>query len=124
MDITPQLHEHAPLIQRYGNGGFVIRQKRYETALFITPFAVLELALDALADLKVPDLRTLIEQESEPEVLIVGAGQTGGFLDTPLRQMLNEREIGFDVMDTGAACRSFNVLLAEERRVAALLLPV
>jgi uncharacterized protein len=59
-----------------------------------------------------------------PEVVIFGSGPTLRFVSPGLYQALTARRIGIETMDTGAACRTYNVLAAEGRRVlAALLLP-
>jgi uncharacterized protein len=60
----------------------------------------------------------------EPEVLILGTGPRPAQPEPRLFRALLERQIGVEVMNTGAACRTYNILLAEERRVvAALLIP-
>jgi uncharacterized protein len=59
----------------------------------------------------------------EPELVLLGTGARQEFPDPEFGAQFLRAGIGFEVMDTGAACRTFNVLVAERRRVAALLLP-
>jgi uncharacterized protein len=59
----------------------------------------------------------------EPELVLLGTGARQQFPDPEFGSQFLRAGIGFEVMDTGAACRTFNVLVAERRRVAALLLP-
>ncbi len=60
----------------------------------------------------------------EPEVVLFGSGERLRFPDAAIGRLLNDHGIGLEVMDTGAACRTFNVLAAEGRRVAAALLMI
>jgi len=58
------------------------------------------------------------------EVLLIGCGDNLMFLPEHLRQMFREAGISVDLMNTGAACRTFNVLMTEERRAAVALIAV
>jgi len=58
----------------------------------------------------------------EPEVILLGTGDAQHFPDRSLLTSLLRRGIGIEVMDTAAACRTYNILMAEDRRVAAALL--
>ncbi len=57
----------------------------------------------------------------EPQVVLLGTGARQRFPAAPLRAAFAERGIGLEVMDLGAACRTFNILVHEQRRVAAAL---
>ena len=57
------------------------------------------------------------------QILLLGLGRTMGAIPRDLRTPFRAAGIVLEAMDTGAACRTFNVLLAEDRRVAAALLP-
>ncbi|HEY1460809.1 MAG TPA: Mth938-like domain-containing protein [Casimicrobiaceae bacterium] len=57
-----------------------------------------------------------------PEVALLGTGNALRFLHPKLTQALTEARIGLEVMDTSAACRTFNILAAEGRKVAAAIL--
>ena len=59
--------------------------------------------------------------EEQPDVIILGTGETQSFPDHDLGMKLLNRGIGLEVMDTGAACRTYNVLASEGRAVAAAL---
>ncbi len=59
----------------------------------------------------------------EPELVILGSGVRQVFPDASFGTHFLKAGIGFEVMDTGAACRTFNVLVAEQRRAAAVLFP-
>jgi uncharacterized protein len=55
-----------------------------------------------------------------PEVVIIGTGKKQLFLDSEISLALTSQRIGVEYMDTAAACRSFNILLSEERAVAGI----
>ncbi|HEV2111412.1 MAG TPA: Mth938-like domain-containing protein [Gammaproteobacteria bacterium] len=60
----------------------------------------------------------------EPEILIVGTGASQRFLPPELMALLSKGGIGVEVMDTAAACRTYNILLSEDRKVVAALLMI
>ncbi len=119
-DIMPQLGADAQVIQSYGPDGFRIGNATYDTPVLVTPTEVFpwsgELTLEALAP--------ILTATPLAEVLLIGTGARHTMLPPALRSALKARELGIDTMDTGAACRTFNILLGEGRRVAtALMLP-
>ena len=69
-------------------------------------------------------LQPLVGRAGARDVVILGTVARMAFLPTKVMELLDRNRIGFDPMDTGAACRSFNVLVTEDRRAAAVLLPV
>ena len=75
-------------------------------------------------DISIESLQLIVKAEPPVEILLIGCGPK--FLLPPkvLGEELRAAGIGLEWMDTGAACRTFNVLLTEERRVAAALIPV
>jgi uncharacterized protein len=75
-----------------------------------------------LGDLAASHMEALARED--PEVVLIGTGRRTHFPDAAITAPLFERGIGVEAMDTGAACRTFNLLAAEQRAVAALLLPL
>jgi uncharacterized protein len=73
----------------------------------------------SFADLKPEHLETILALK--PEVVLLGTGPTQRFPPTAIRAAFTTRGMGLEVMDLGAACRTFNILVQEERRVAAAL---
>ena len=59
----------------------------------------------------------------QPDVVLLGTGAKQVFPDRVIRQAFAARKVGLEVMDLGAACRTYNILVQEERRVAAALFP-
>lgn len=70
------------------------------------------------------DDETLLALAGEVDVIFVGTGAEIAHIPAALREKLEEAELGVEIMATGPACRSYNVLLSEGRRIAAALLPV
>ncbi|MGI9341672.1 MAG: Mth938-like domain-containing protein [Gammaproteobacteria bacterium] len=73
-----------------------------------------------IAELGLADFATALA--AEPEVIVFGSGETHAFPPTALITAIMRSGIGFEAMATAAACRTFNVLAAEGRRVAAALM--
>jgi uncharacterized protein len=66
-------------------------------------------------------LNPLLQTEEPPELILFGTGAQMQMLSKDIKTALENHGIAYDTMDTGAACRTFNILLQEERRVAAVL---
>jgi len=66
----------------------------------------------------------VLAAEPPVEVLLVGCGSAMALIDPDLRDAARARGVALEPMDTGAACRTYNVLMAEDRRVAAALIAV
>ena len=111
-------------IERYGAGGFTIAGRTYQGSVVVLPDRVLSWPPADPAALAPADFADLIEARGEFEVLLVGTGQNLRPMPGAIRQALSEAGIAHDPMGTGAACRTYNVLVAEGRRIAAALLAV
>ncbi|MDX2094892.1 MAG: Mth938-like domain-containing protein [Alphaproteobacteria bacterium] len=116
-DIMPQLGAQVQLVRSYGATGFRIGQDSYESHVLVLPTRTLSWS----GELSLAALLPLLEATPMPEIFLIGTGARHEMLAPELRRALKERGVGVDSMDTGAACRTFNILLGEERRVAAAL---
>ena len=124
MDITPRARADSQVIQAYGGDGFRIAGTRHEGAVLVLPERTLPWPLAAPPALDAASLIALREAADPVELLLIGTGRSMARIDPALRREIKAWDIVLDAMDTGAACRTYNVLLLEERRVAAALLPV
>ena len=95
---------------------------RYEGNIIILPDQTLEWPLVAIEDLSLEALQPVLEAEPSIEILLIGCGKSMAFIDEGLRNQLRAQGIIIDSMDSGAAVRTYNVLLLEKRRVAAALI--
>lgn len=124
-DITPIIAKGSQVIEKYGNGSFTISQERHEGSVIVFPKQVQKLPDDTAGDkITLELLSSVLMRADEVEVLLVGTGEKIHHISTEIRSKLSEHGISADVMDTGAACRTYNVLLAEGRLVAAILIAV
>lgn len=113
MDITPLIASDRQIVQSYGPGRFRISGATYQTPVLVFP--------DRVQVWDGSDYDTLAAQGGDFDVILIGCGATADF---ELRASLKVRGLKVDVMDTGAACRTYNVLMAEGRRVAVALIPL
>lgn len=124
MDVTPLLKPGQQIIQSYADGGFRVSGQVYKGGVLVWPDKTLPWALGSFPALQVSDFSAVYEHDPLPDVVLFGTGATQQFLVPALRQALRDKGLVIEVMDTGAACRTYNVLLAEGRRVVAAMLPV
>ena len=111
-------------IDAYGNGGFRFAGMSHRGSILCLPSGIHGWYVSIFAELNRETLACVFAESNEIDVLLVGAGNGPGRLPPPLAIQLREVGISADAMMTGAAVRTFNVVLAEERRVAAALLAV
>jgi uncharacterized protein len=114
---------HAP-IEAYGNGGFRFAEMSHRGSLLCLPSGIYAWDVVEPAMFSPDQFELVFAERGAVELLLVGTGPTQVFPGAELRQRLAEAEIVLEVMDTGAACRTYNVLLGEGRRVAAALIAV
>jgi uncharacterized protein len=124
VDITPVIAKGKQRITGYGAGGFSVNGQRTEGSVMVLPDSTQSCALQSPSELTLEVLVPLFSGEQPVEIVLVGTGARMVQLPAGLRAELKARGIALEAMDTGAACRTYNVLLAEERRVAAVLLAV
>lgn len=123
-DITPQVPQGRQLIQGYGDGGFRIAGTVHTSSVLVLPDQTLAWQATSYDDISVAGLAPLMSQSTGVEVLLIGCGARMGMPMAEIREALKAYSIVPEWMDTGAACRTFNVLLAEDRAVAAALIAV
>ena len=124
LDISPVDFEGRNIIQSYGNGKFQINDKQYDHSVLVLPDQIIPWTPIDTNNLIVDDFKKVLTVGPIVELLLLGCGKTTWFLPLPLRDELKEMGLVLDPMDTGAACRTFNVLLGEDRRIAAALMLV
>lgn len=108
------------MIQNVIEGAISIGGQFYDRPIALTTESVIgewgDKSIDELSD---ADFAELLQHE--PELIVLGTGVHGEFAPRELVFALARRGIGLEVMDTGAAARTFNVLAAEGRKIAAVL---
>jgi uncharacterized protein len=120
LDLDP-LHAGEYRITGYGENYVVVNERRFDSSVIVMGERIIEdwdaANFDALVPRHFERLRELA-----PEIVLLGTGNTLRFPAPALSQPLMIARIGMEVMDTRAACRTYNILSAEGRRVAAALL--
>jgi len=124
-NITPRVPAGGQLISGYGDGGFTIAGVRHQGSVLVLTERTQAWSVnhaDLIDDTVLAQLSSKLESA---EILIIGCGPDFLPMPTGLAQRLRStNKIGLEWMDTGAACRTFNVLLTEGRRVAAALIAI
>jgi uncharacterized protein len=113
--------DRALVIRGYGAGEVQVGAHTYTSSLLVTPSGVrADWGPDTPEAITARHLARVLEHD--PELLILGTGATQVFPARRLFVELMDAGVGYEVMDTAAACRTYNILLAEGRRVVAALL--
>ena len=122
MDLTPLVPAGRQLVERYGPSGFRIAGIVWHGSVLVFPDATLSWPVaDAAAVSR--DSLLPVATHGGVQILLLGLGARMTTAARELRFALRSEGIAIEPMDTGAACRTYNVLVAEERRVAAALIP-
>ena len=124
LDITPLVPQGRQFIQSYRGGIFRITEVDYKGPVLVTPEHTMLWAAPEIADLTFEDFAPLLEPQGAVQIVLLGCGARMALPPPVLRARLREAGIVLEPMDTGAACRTYNVLMGEDRRVAAALLPL
>ena len=120
-----RFHLDAPgglnLVRGYGRGQLRVGERTHHSSVILTATAIIEGWRPAsVQDLTAADLEPVLGLA--PEVVLLGTGAHQQFPDSAILRILYEQRIGVEIMDTSAACRTYNVLVSEGRSVAAALI--
>lgn len=107
-------------IRSYQPGKLVINDKTYTHSVIITVDQLISWRPQSFNDLQIDDLTKIFELK--PDVVLLGTGEKQNFLSQPLTSEFTKKNISIEVMNTHAACRTFNILLGENRKVVAGLI--
>ena len=123
MRIQLETGGQANLIRTYAVGRIIVNQDSYTRSLVVLPGQlVADWPPQAFEELALAHLAALVTLR--PELVILGTGRRQRLPRAELLAPLVEAGIGWEVMDTGAACRTYNILMGEGRNVAAALLMI
>jgi len=124
MDITPRVTEGRVTLDSYGGGSFSAQGTRVEGNALVFPMAITTWNIPNGAEITVESLQPFLDMADDLDIVLIGCGERMRFLSAEVKQAFEQKGVGIDPMDTGAACRTFNILAIEERRVAAALFAV
>ena len=109
------------VVRSYDLKGIVINNDTYKSSLIVTPNMIIpNWPPQVFDDFETSHFNSIAELE--PELVILGTGDSLRFPNPLLTASLTNRNIGLEVMDTPAACRTYNIVVGENRNVAAALL--
>ncbi len=111
-------------INAYGNGGFRFAEMSHQGSILCLPSGIYGWNITGESELMPEYFERAISEAAHIEVLLLGTGLNQVALSDSLKEMFRENGIISDPMNTGAAVRTFNVLLSEKRAVAAALIAV
>ena len=112
--------EGQNLFSDHGSGYVAVNGVRYERSVLVTPASIEEWTVSGFETLSTADFEPVLAVQ--PDVLILGTGSRIRFPGRGLTRALAAAGVGLEVMDNGAACRTYNIVAAEGRRVAAAIL--
>jgi len=110
------------VVERYGTGRFQISGQSFESSVLVFPERVQTWPIMTFAELDEAAFAPVLEAADEIELLLIGCGPRMELVSQAMRAPLRAAGIVIEPMDTGAAARTFNLLLSEDRRVAAGLI--
>jgi uncharacterized protein len=123
MHIQLETGGQANLIRTYAAGQIIVNQDSYTRSVIVLPGQVVaDWPPQIFEELALAHLAALVPLT--PELVILGTGRRQRFPRAELLAPLVGAGIGWEVMDTGAACRTYNILMGEGRNVAAALLMI
>ena len=121
--VSPEDLPQGPLVKSFTAGGFSVEGRVYR-ALLLTPERASEWVPPALAALTVEDVEPVLSLSRPPEFLLLGTGPGLTFPPRGFIRAVEARGLGVEVMDSRAAARTWGLLRAEERWIAAALMPL
>ena len=126
MDLTPLIPGGRQIVESYGEGRFRVSGLLYQGAILVLPDRTMPWPVNLAGEASLENLEAIVAsgRQGGVELLLLGQGASMQLVSAELRQGLRAAGVVLEAMDTGAACRTYNVLMAEGRRVAAALIPV
>jgi uncharacterized protein len=126
MDLTPLIPQGRQIVESYGDGRFRISGALHEHSVLVFPDRTVAWPVADIASLTLESLAPIVAagESGEINLLLIGCGPRMTMIPAALRASLRAKGIVTEPMDTGAACRTYNVLAAEGRKVAAALIAV
>ncbi len=119
LHLSPKTDQN--IFTAYGDGYVMVNNTRHERSLIVFPDQLIEdWPAKNLEQLESSHLECILPHQ--PEIVLLGTGAKLQFPDHALISVLVKAQIGLEVMDTQATCRTYNILVDEGRRVAAALL--
>jgi uncharacterized protein len=111
-------------LDAFGAGGFHFAEMSHRGSILATPGGVRIWPVTQFSEITVESLQPVLDEADAIDFLLIGTGTDIAFVPPTLRERFREAGITIEGMATGAAARTYNVLVGEDRRVAAALIAV
>jgi uncharacterized protein len=121
--LSPHYPARAP-IEAYGNGGFRFAGMSHQGSLLVLPSGMYRWDVSDLASLKPGDFGLVFAEAKDIDFLLLGTGVTMSRPAKLILELFARQNMPLDFMSTGSAVRTYGVLLAEKRKVAAAFIAV
>lgn len=112
------------LLEAYGNGGFRFAGMSHRGSILCLPNGIHAWDVTDAKDVTLASLELVLSMADQIDVLLIGLGHDIARLDPDIRVALRERQVIVEAVSTGSAVRTYNILLGEQRQVAAALIAV
>ncbi len=123
MEFNLEVPQNQFFIRSISDKGIRVHDAFYNNPFIISGQRIVpEWDVKSIEDISEENLQVIFDLQ--PEVILLGTGETQVFLPPAIQVHFFRRNFGFEVMTTDAACRTFNVLVAEGRHVVAALMPL
>lgn len=120
MKLVPDRSSGVLLITARETDALFVNGERHASSLILMPDQLRPWACRDFSAIRVADVQALADLA--PALVLLGTGERQRFLPAPILRPLIDAGIGFELMDSAAACRTYNLLASEGRRVLAALL--
>jgi uncharacterized protein len=120
---TPRYPGRAP-IDAYGNGGFRFAEMSHRGSILCLPSGIYAWQPGSPDEIETAALAPVLAERDALDLLLLGTGRRSQLPGAEVRRAFDAAGVALEAMDTGAACRTYNVLLGEGRPVGAALLAV
>ena len=117
MDLTLQKNSSDKIIKNYENHMIYIDKNQYDYNIFVSKDLIAKWPISNINKIVINDLNNIIRLN--PEIIIIGTGADPILPKTEIIAKLHNKNIGIEFMSTDAACKTFNILLQEDRNVIA-----
>ncbi|MBL95509.1 MAG: hypothetical protein CMF70_09440 [Magnetovibrio sp.] len=124
INLSPVTVKEYQFIQTYGDETFRISDIRYEGSVIVFPKKTIQWGVVSPESITIDSLKPIIFGSEKIRILLIGCGQEYKNLEQGIDSELRNHGIFCEWMNTGAACRTFNVLMAEARDAAAALIAI
>lgn len=117
-------YPYQSLIDAYGNGGFRFAGMSHRGSILCLPSGMHAWEVTSPAGVTLDSLKLVLDAADQIDVLMLGLGSDIAAIDPAIRAALRERKVILEAVGTGSAVRTYNILFAEKRAVAAALIAV